>query len=169
MALKYKFAKHFQGVSLKSGHIYNFAYSGYQHDPAPLVIFLWWVEGFHPRTKRQWRFIQCLNLNYLSRGYRKQFVEKWTETLYRTRDLKLTWQQVQTRFPEMAFATRRYFYSPKYYINSLRAIEEQDVEKEVVGSLYKDYSKQARIAMWTQLRKLQRTIPTILGTRRGRH
>jgi hypothetical protein len=163
MALRARYEQNFRGVRLKSGRMYTFAYTGFQHDPAPLIIFLYWMEGTHPTTKRQWRFIQAINLNYLSRSYRKHFVDTWSQTLYTTRNIKMTWNKLSNMFPEMKFATRRYFYSPAYYIKNIRAIETQDVEKEVVGSLYKDFSRKARIAFWTQIRKLQAHIPTILG------
>jgi hypothetical protein len=168
MALRFIFEKRFGGVTFKSGRIYNFSYVGYAHDPAPLAIFLYWLEGTHPRTKRQWRFMQCINLHYLNRGYRKEFVKTWVETLYNTRNLKLTWKLVKQKFPEIAFATRRYFHSPKYYMRSIREIPLKDIENEVVGSLMKDFSNQTRITFWTQARKLQRAIPNILGARKTR-
>jgi hypothetical protein len=168
MALRFKFKKNYQGVPLHSGRIYQFAYTAYEHDPAPLIIFLYWVEGNHPSTGRQWRFIQAINLNYISRTYRKQFVDTWIRTLYTTRDVRLTWQRVKQKFPEMTFATRRYFYTPTYYIKGLRSISLDNVEKEVVGSLIKDFSTRARIGLWTRLRKLQRTYSSIMANRNRR-
>lgn len=166
MALRFKYRQRFQGGEFISGRIYNFAYTAYEHDPSPLIIFLYWVEGTHPTTRRQWRFIQAINLNYISRTNRKRFVEDWINTLYTTRDVKLTWNTVKRRWPEMAFATRRYFYSPTYYIKSFRTITLAETEKEVVGSLVKDYSTKTRIAVWSGLRRIQRTYSSIMDNRR---
>jgi hypothetical protein len=168
MALRFSFKKNFQGVLLDSGRIYSFAYSAYQHDPNPLIIYLYWVSGTHPQTKRQWRFIQAINLNYISRANRQKFVEDWVETLYTTRNVKLTWNKVKTRWPEMAFATRRYFYSPSYYIKSLQAIPLDQTQQVVVGSLQKDFSTAQRIMRWTGLRALQKKYSAIMARRRAR-
>ena len=167
MALAFSFKKRFQGAMLHSGRVYNFTYSAYQHDPAPLVIFLYWVSGTHPRTKHQWRFIQCINLNYISRSLRKQFVEDWVRSLYTTRNVKLTWDVVRARWPQITFATRRYLYSPSYYIKGLRTISLADVEKEVVGSLNRDFSTKTRIGFWSKVKKAQGTLSSIIS-RRGR-
>jgi len=166
--LKFDYKKRFHGVMLSSGKVYQFSYTGYEHDPAPMCIFLYWVSGNHPTTKRQWRFMQCINLHYISRSYRKEFVEHWGEILYRTRNLKMTWNTVKRRFPEMEFATRRYFYSPSYYVKGLRAIPLEDLEKEVVGSLVKDYSVQARIGFWSGMRKIQNRLSSIMSNRQRR-
>ena len=163
MALRVHFKANFQGITLQSGQIYSFAYTGFQHDPAPTIIFLYWMSGTHPNTGHQWRFFQAINLNYLSRTYRINFVKNWVQTLYTTRNLKMTWNKLSRMFPDMKFATRRYFYKPTRYVQSLRAVPLERVEEEVVGSLYKDYSRQARIAFWTQTRKIQSTLPHILG------
>jgi hypothetical protein len=168
MALRFKFKRRYNGVMLQSGRVYQFAYSAYQHDPAPLVIFLYWVEGDHPSTKRQWRFIQCINLNYISRSYRRQFVDQWARTLYSTRNVRLTWNLVKQRYPEMTFATRRYFYTPSYYIKGIRAIPIEDLDKEVVGTLIKDYSTRARIGFWSKMRGLQSTLSSIMNNRTNR-
>jgi len=165
MALRFKFRQKFQGQEFISGRIYNFSYTAYEHDPSPLIIFLYWVEGTHPTTRRQWRFIQAINLNYISRSNRKAFVENWINTLYTTRDVKLTWNTVKRRYPEMTFATRRYFYSPNYYIKALKTITLEQTEKEIVGSLVKDFSTKTRIAVWTGLRKLQKTYSSIMHNR----
>ena len=163
MALRAKFEQNYKGVLLKSGRIYSFSYDAFHHDPTPLIVFLYWMEGSHPRTGNQWRFFQAINLNYLNRSYRQKFIKDWVTSLYTTQNLKLTWQALIRRFPDMQFATRRYLYRPASYIKSLRAVELVHVEKEVVGSLYKDYSRQAKIAFWTQLRRTQAAMPDILG------
>jgi hypothetical protein len=168
MALRFSFKKIFQGVQLDSGKIYQFAYTAYEHDPNPLIIFLYWVEGTHPTTKRQWRFIQAINLHYISRADRKRFVKDWTDSLYATRNTKLTWQRVKQQFPEMVDATRRYFYSPAYYIKGLSAVALDQTEQVVVGSLIRDYSTKERIMRWTGLRALQRRYSQIVGRRRKR-
>jgi hypothetical protein len=168
MALRFKFNARFQGIVLDSGKMYRFTYSAYQHDPAPLVLFLYWVEGTHPTTQRQWRFMQCINLNYIGRSYRKRFVEDWSNSLYTTRNVKLTWNLVKRKYPELVLATRRYFYSPAYYIKGLRLIPLENVESEVVGSLLADYSKKARIGFWTRIKKLQGSLSTMMRDRRRR-
>ncbi len=63
------------GVQLKQGYFYSFRYSPYQEDPTPMIIFINGIKGLHPNTKHQWRLIQGINLNYIPRGDRKQFIE----------------------------------------------------------------------------------------------
>jgi hypothetical protein len=165
MALKFSFRHRLHGTLFESGHVYNFSYIGYQHDPSPLAIYLYSVSGYHPRTKHEWHFIQTLNLNYVSRNYRKWLVKEWFEKLYATKNVKVTWDTVKKRWPDIQFATRRYFYRPGYYIKNIKPIDLKNIENVVIGSLYKDFARQARIAYWTGIRKLQMNLSNILGLR----
>ncbi len=104
----------------------------------------------------------------MSRTYRQRFVSDWSETFYTTRNFKLTWNKITRQYPDMKVATRRYFYNPRYYIRNLRLIPQGDVQKEVVGTLMKDYSRQAKIEFWSKLKAAQRRLLPQAGPRRVR-
>lgn len=132
MGIQYNFQFRHGGVTLKSGDICKMAYTAYENDPQPLIIFLYATSGYHPTTKRQWRFIQGINLNYISRSFRKAFVKDWLETHSRTQNTKLTYTDMKTRYPFMDTTTRRYFWKPNYYIRKLELIPPERIEQEVV-------------------------------------
>ena len=62
-------------VRLKQGHFYKFKYSSFESDPAPMCIFISAIRGEHPTSGKQWNLIQGINLNYISRRERRQFVD----------------------------------------------------------------------------------------------
>ena len=98
MAITRKYKKKFKGVSLQSGHFYKFRYQAWENDPEPVVIFMYWLQGIHPRTGHQWRFIQCINFTYVSRTIRKRFVDEWKTQLEKTNNPKFTWEKVKAKF-----------------------------------------------------------------------
>ena len=157
MALRVLYKKRIKGVTLKSGHVYVFRYSAWENDPIPLYFHMYSFSGTHPKTGRQWRFCQGVNLNYLPRSQRKRFVKEWVKVLKRTKgDMKLTWRIVKTYYPFMDIAVRRYFYSPTYYIKNLKEVPFDDLEKAVVGSFHKDFSKQALRGLASKYKKVKK-------------
>ena len=71
--LKVSYTHKHGGVTMKTGEFYTFQYQGFERDPAPHIIFINKVEGIHPKTKHEHRYIQAINVNYLPREERKRF------------------------------------------------------------------------------------------------
>jgi hypothetical protein len=69
------------GMTWKSGHMYIFNYARFKHDSRPLILLLYKIRGRHPRSGNEWNLIQGLNLNYVSRSVRRQFVVDWKKYL----------------------------------------------------------------------------------------
>lgn len=151
--LRHIYKKKISGVTLKSGYFFRFKYQAFENDPKPIVIFLTAISGTHKKSGHQWRILQCINLNYVPRAIRKRFVKKWMKTLERTKSVKLTWQIVSRRYPNIKIGIRRYFYKPSYYIQKLEDIPLENVEKVVVGSLAKDFSSRVKRKLLSKIRK----------------
>lgn len=150
MALKIEGKFKFKNITWYSGQLYRFKYSAYNEDPEPLVILLYRFKGYHPKTGRQWRFIQGLNMNYVPRHIRKNFAINWVETLKRNNgNVLLTWDEVKFKFPGIAKsdAIRRYFYSPNYYITKAEHIPIENMEEALMSSWHKDFSKKIKMAL----------------------
>jgi hypothetical protein len=148
MALVVEYKKKLHGVTLKSGWVYTFKYTAWRNDPKPTAIFLYAFRGTHPKTGREWRFLQCINLAYLPRSMRKAFITEWAQVLRKMNgNVKLTWNIVEQRYGWIKFATRRYFYTPSYYISDIEELPLSDLESIVTGTWAKDYSKKLRIAL----------------------
>jgi hypothetical protein len=112
------------------------------------MLFLYAFKGTHPKTGRQWRFLQGINLSYLPRNIRKTFITEWAQVLRRTNgNVKMTWSIVKQRYGWMSFATRRYFYTPSYYISDLKELPLDNIEAIVTGTWAKDYSKKLKTAL----------------------
>jgi len=135
----------------------------WQNDPKPTIIFMYAFSGTHPKTNRQWRFIQAINLTYISRVSRKAFANDWVQTLRRHNgNVRFTWQTVQRKYPYMEKAVRRYFYSPNYYISKLKEIPYDDnFEKNIISTFSKDFSKKVKVSLVQKFRSLfgRRTPP----------
>jgi len=156
MALKvhYKFKQH--GVDLTSGYYYIFNYSAFENDPEPIVLYLNTITGTHPKTKRQWRFHQGINLNYLPRTERLAFVENWNREILKNKgNVKLTWNKVQVKYPYMKAFIRRYFYTPAYYIRNLKYIPPEAANDVIVKSYFKDYSSYVKRRVASHFRQDQ--------------
>jgi len=154
MAIRRVLKKRFGGVVVKSGYIYSFRYQAWEHDPFPLVIMLYALEGTHPNTGHQWRFFQAINFAYIPRAQRRRFAQEWVQTLRQSRgNLRFTWEKVQSRYPYLQGAVRRYFFKPKYYIRNLKEVPLEDVEAVIVSTWNKDYSKRAMMALSAKYKK----------------
>lgn len=153
MALKRVYKKRLKGVVLKTGHFYRFKYQAWEHDPKPLIIFMYSIEGIHPNTGHQWRIIQAINFTYIPRGMRKRFLKQWMKELAKPTDVRFTWKKVQARWPFLERAVRRYFFKPSYYIQKLEEIPEDQVEKAVISTWSKDFSKKVTTALLGKFKK----------------
>jgi hypothetical protein len=159
MALSLIYETNFNGVHWKSGRLYTFSYTAYEHDPKPMIIFINRVDGIHPNTGHQHRYLQGINLNYLDRKYRKAFAGSWVEAYIASNGhIKFTWQKVEAKYPYMRAFIRRYFVRPTYYIKNIRAIPFDNMYREIESNIFKDYSTHLRIALFSRYRRLQRLL-----------
>lgn len=158
MAIKYNYQFKHSGVNLRSGDICKFAYTGYENDPTPLCIFLYATSGYHPNTKHEHHYLQAINLNYISRAFRKSFVKDWLENFNRNQNTRLTYTLMKSRYSYVDGYTRRYFYKPRYYLKNLTYIPPEKIEEEVVGSLIRDYSKALHRSLFRGYRSVQRSL-----------
>jgi hypothetical protein len=102
-----------------------------------------YVHGSHPKTGHVHQYIQAINLSYVSRNYRKKFVEEWIEIFNRNNGrVKLTWDLVSKKYPYLKFAVRRYLVKQNF-IRYGKEIKNEDIEKEVISTWLRDYSMAA--------------------------
>jgi len=157
MAVRRKLKKNFKGVQMKSGHIYTFKYQAWEHDPRPVIILMYALEGNHERTGHQWRFFQGINFTYIPRSIRKQFAKDWKKTWDRTGgNVEFKWELVQRRYPYLKGAVRRYFFKPDYYITDLKEVPYDDMEDIIISTWSKDFSKKLKVSLLSKFRKAMR-------------
>lgn len=144
MALRIHYQKKSHGVTWKCGNMYNFRYTAAEHDMNPDFLFLYAFSGYHPNTGRQHRYIQGITVSYLSRKIRKRFIEDWRKEFSKGQNFKITWKNLVRKYPYLKEYTRRYFYSPKYYIKSVTYIPPEKWEEQIISSWAKDFSKTIR-------------------------
>ena len=141
---------------MKSGWLYQFRYSAWRNDPYPTVLFLNSFSGYHPNTGHEWRFIQCINLNYIPRYHRTQFARIWKNEMRKNNGkVEITWDRVTSEFPYLKHAIRRYFYKPNYYITNMKEIPIDQIEEAVVSTWSKDFSKKLRLDLAKKFRRAQ--------------
>lgn len=156
MAIRRVYKKKFQGVNMLSGHFYTFKYQAWENDPHPTIILMYGLEGTHPSTGHQWRFFQGINFTYIPRSVRKRFVNDWISILERTNNVKFTWELVKRKYPWLKVAVRRYFFRPSYYIKSLKEVPIDQVNKVVISSWHKDFSKKVKTTLINKFRNVMR-------------
>jgi len=157
MAIRRIFRKKFHGVMLKSGYIYTFRYSSWINDPTPTIIFMYSLEGTHPRTGHQFRFLQAINFTYIPRSMRRSFANEWTRVFQQTNgNVQFTWEIVKRRYPYLKHAVRRYFIKPTYYITKLQEIPFEDMEKVIVSTWSKDFSRKIKVSLLQKFRSAMR-------------
>jgi len=145
-------------IWFRSGHIYSFKYKNYQNDPEPNIIVLYAVRGIHPNTGHKHNYIQAINFTYIPRHYRKEFVKIWVPLLeYYKGNILITWDMIQRRYPYLQIAIRRYLLD-RQLITELREIPTEDIEKVVVSTWAKDYSKQVIMSMVSKYKKAKTMI-----------
>jgi len=154
MALRRIFKKRFKGIDLKSGHIYKFRYQAWENDPEPTIIFMYTVEGIHPRTGHQHRYVQALNFTYVPRSMRKQFARAWIQEYGRTGNVRLTWEKVKSQYPYIQNSIRRYFFKPAYYITDLVEVPFDKWESAIVSTWSKDFSKKVKATLINKFRQV---------------
>ena len=154
MALTIRYKKKSHGVTWKCGHMYKFGYSPYNSDPEPTYLHLYTIEGVHPKTGHQHRYHQGINISYLPRKQRKQFVEEWKKEFSKNKNIKITWKNLTRKYPYLKEYTRRYMTLPKYYIKNAQEIPPEDWEKEIIKSWHKDFSGTIKRKIASKLKKL---------------
>lgn len=148
MAVRRIHKKRFKNVVFKSGHIYHFRYSSWINDPTPTVIFMYSLEGINERTGHQWRFLQCCNLTYIPRAIRRQFAQSWIDIFQKTNgNVKFTYETVKRQYPQLILSIRRYFIKPNYYITNIQEVPFEHMEKAIISTWSKDFSKKVRSAV----------------------
>jgi len=157
MAVRRIYKKKFKGVEMKSGRIYTFKYQAWEHDPRPVIILMYALQGNHPRTGHQWRFFQAINFTYIPRSVRAQFARDWSRVYQRTNgNVRFTWETVKRRYPYLKNAVRRYFFKPSYYITDIQEIPWEDMEKVIVSTWSKDFSKKIKMSLLAKFRRAMR-------------
>lgn len=146
MPLKHVYTKTIDGVKFRSGYFYRFKYQAWRNDPKPVVIFMSAIQGIND-TGHQWRLIQCINFTYIPRPMRKRFLKVWMKELDKKGRKKFTWEKIVAKYPYLKPAIRRYQFVPKYYISSAKEIPMDEIEKVVVSTLPRDFSKKAAMAL----------------------
>ena len=68
-------------------------------------------------------------------------------------NIKFHWQKVQAKYPYLQPAIRRYFFKPNYYIRNLKEVPFEDIEKVVISTFSKDFSKKITTALRAKFRK----------------
>lgn len=157
--LRVHYKKKLKNVSFKSGNIYTFGYQAWENDPKPVIIYMYAFSGTHPRTGREWRFIQAINFTYVPRAQRRLFITTWQSIVgnistFRRGNLRFTWDQVLRKYPYLKPAVRRYFYTPSYYIKTPQEIPFADWEKAVVSTMTKDFSKKVKASLINKFRNV---------------
>ena len=114
------------------------------------------LSGTHPNTGHQWRFFQCINIGYIPRSDRRRFADDWVRTLGNTNSSRFTWELIKRKYPYIENAVRRYFFSPSYYIKNLKAIPFSEMEKAIVGSWAKDFSRKVKSSLLNKFRTVFR-------------
>jgi hypothetical protein len=142
MPLVHTYRKKIKGVTMRSGYFYRFKYHAWHNDPRPVVIFMSAITGIHS-SGHQWRLIQCINFTYIPRAMRKRFLKLWMRELDKKGKKKFTWDKVVAKYPYLKPAIRRYLLKPVYYIKDLEEIPLDQVEKVVISTFSKDFSKKA--------------------------
>jgi hypothetical protein len=139
-------------VKMKSGYVYSFKYQAWENDPKPTVIFMYAFTGNHPTTGRQWRFFQAINFTYIPRADRKRFAQDWMTHMANTNNVKFTWNMVKASYPYMEHAVRRYMYTPKPRITNMREIPWDKLDKAIVSTFSKDFSKKVYSSLINKFR-----------------
>jgi hypothetical protein len=115
---------------------------------------LYAIEGTHPKTGNQWRFFQAINFTYIPRTMRRHFADQWVKVFEKTNNIKFTWETVERRYPYLKHAVRRYFFKPNYYITDIKEIPFEDMEKAIVSTWGRDFSKKIKTALIDKFRRV---------------
>lgn len=111
------------------------------------------IEGIHPNSGNQWQLFQAINFSYIPRNQRKRFLKEWKKKLERNENIKLTWIKIKSRYPYLKNALRRYHYRPSYRIRNLKEIPFDDIDRVVVSTWSKDFSKKITTAIRSKFKQ----------------
>lgn len=157
MAIKYHLKKKAANVTWKSGHIYQFRYSHWHNDPRPLIIVMGLTSGFHSNTNHEHHYISGLNISYVPRTHRTRFARQWKNEMQKNNGrVELAWDRVQTDFPYLKHAVRRYWYKPGYMITDAKEIPIDQIEEAVVSTWSKDFSKKLKLDLARKFKRVQK-------------
>ena len=154
--IKRQYTKVFKGIKVRSGYAYSFKYVAWESDPEPTVLIMYALSGINPNTGHQWRFFQGLNLTYVPREDRRRLMKDWVQTLGNTNSSRFTWELIKRKYPYVENAVRRYFFSPSYYITKLREIPFSEMEKVIVSTWAKDFSRKVKSSLLNKFRTVFR-------------
>ncbi len=164
MALEHKFKSKDKNstVWFRSGHIYSFRYRAFENDPNPTVLCLYAIKGINPNTGHRWNLLQALNLNYVARQDRRNFLHTWMGILERNHgNIRLTWETILRRYPYLAIACRRYLLDRTMF-RELKEIPLEDIESVVVSTWARDYSRQAQMALLKKYKKANKYLRSVI-------
>jgi len=131
----------------------------WENDPQPTVVMLYALDGIHPNTGHQWRFFQAINFTYIPRAMRRQFAKDWIREFNRKNgNIRLTWEVIKVKYPYLQHAVRRYFFKPNYYISDLKEVPFEDMEKMIVSTWSKDFSRKIRTSLLSKFRNVMRRM-----------
>jgi len=111
------------------------------------------IEGIHQNSGHQWRIFQGINFTYIPKAQRKRFLKIWMKELDKPGNIKFTWRKVLAKYPYLKPAIRRYFFKPNYYIRNLEEIPFDDIERVVISTFSKDFSKKITTALLGKFKK----------------
>ena len=157
MAIRRVYNKKFKGLTLKSGHVYSFSYQAWRNDPKPVAILMYALEGIHENTGHQWRLLQMINFTYVPRSIRKRFIKEWMKVLDDSGgNVRFTWELIKRKYPEIQLGVRRYFTKPTYYIQDFKEVPSDEIDKVVVSTWSRDFSKKVRKHLLSTFRNVLR-------------
>jgi len=88
---------------------------------------------------------------------RRSFANEWTRVFQQTNgNVQFTWEIVKRRYPYLKHAVRRYFIKPTYYITKLQEIPFEDMEKVIVSTWSKDFSRKIKVSLLQKFRSAMR-------------
>ena len=100
--------------------------------------------------------MQAINFTYVSRTVRKRFVNDWKAYMEKTNNPKFTWEKVKAKYPQIQHAVRRYLYKPNYRITKLKEIPYDQIDKVVISTWHRDYSKKIKSSLLNKFRRIMR-------------
>lgn len=169
MALNIQYTFKQSGITMRSGHFYQFRYQAWANDPKPMIILFYKIQGINPNTGHQWRLIQGVNLNYIPRSHRRLFVNQWQHAYEVSNgNIKFTYEDMKRRYPWLRYGVRRYMTKPTYYIQNAIEIPFEDAEEAVLSTYDKDFSRKVKQELTNKYRRvMDRTKKQNKETRKG--
>ena len=76
--------------------------------------------------------------------------------LQSTNNVKFTWELVKRKYPWLKVAVRRYFFKPTYFISDLKEVPLDQVQKVVISTWSKDFSKKVKATLINKFRNVMR-------------